>query len=715
MAQPDRLEWFQERTTNGTFGQPAAYSSKWWTLLTIEKDMRAVELSLSFLIPCLAFCGMAKGEVTRCQITHREPFAEGKSMGERGPYERWRGTVHFSLDPMLDANQAIVDLELAPRNAQGRVEFSADIEMLVPVDRSRANGTLFYEVNNRGNPTAPRIIDGDADHFLLRQGFVFVSSGWIAEVLPGNGRLTMTAPEARFAEQPLRGIVRSEVVVDRPVPRASIAHRANIGSYRPAQKSFSDATLAARQRELDPRQIVPRDQWRLVVSEVVADGRTGQLPLIELEVEGGLKPGWIYELIYEAEGAIVQGVGMAGIRDLVACLKYDTSQTNPLRRDDGSPLAVRAIGFGTSQSGRLLRQFVYEGFNADEQGRQVFDGVIPHVAGGGLGSFNHRFASPTRTNGQHDEHLFPADYFPFTYGDEKDPFTHRTDGILRRSRGSGTTPKVMHTQSSSEYWHRSGSLVHTDPQAQSDSEIPPEVRIYTFGGTQHGPGSGLPAAKAGGQNPANPADYRPLLRALVVAMDEWIRDGRLPPASVFPRISDHTLVGWRQQESGWPAIPGITYPEVIQQPPFLDRGPDWPTRRIATLELPHIKGSYLVKVPAHGPDGNERGTLMLPAVAVPVATYASWNLRDAPIGAAGELLNLQGSYLPFARTRSERLSVGDPRPALLERYNDYDDYQRQYVAAAQKLLAGRYLLAEDLPRLLALCEKHRHLFSASVK
>jgi hypothetical protein len=520
----------------------------------------------------------------------------------------------------------------------------------------------------------------------------------------------MSAPVATEGGQPIRGVVRNEVVVDRPLPKASISHRAGLGSYRPSKAGLAAASVTMREHEADARQIVSREKFELHTSEVTADGRTGQLPLVELEVEGGLKAGWIYEVIYEAEGPIVQGVGLAGIRDLVSCLKYDTTDRNPLRDSAGRPLVNRALGFGTSQSGRCLRQFVYEGFNADEQGRRVFDGVMPHVAGGGLGSFNHRFASPTRTNGQHEEHSFPADYFPFTYGDERDPLSGKEDGILRRCRELGVVPKVMHTQSSSEYWHRSGSLVHTDPLGTRDAQEPAEVRYYTFGGTQHGPGSGLPAAKGGGQLPSNPADYRPLMRALVVALDAWVKDGKEPPRSVMPRIADKTLVGWKANESGWPGIPGVNYPQVIHQPSLLDRGPLWASQRIAAVEPPTIKKSYVVRVPACGPDGNERGTLNLPAITVPVATYTSWNMRDEGIGAKGELLGLQGGYIPFARTREDREKAGDPRPALLERYRDYSEYEMQYMHAANQLAAQRYLLAEDLPRLKALCQKQRGLF-----
>lgn len=652
-----------------------------------------------------AFLQTASADVVRWEIKSRQPYAEGKPRGAAGPYEEWRGKVHFAIDPNAEANRAIIDLSLAPKNAAGKVEFSADFKMLLPLDRSKANGCVFYEVNNRGNPTAPRIIEAGADDFLCRQGYIVLSSGWIAEVQPGEGKMRLQAPLASHSGEPIRGLVRSEVIVDRPLSRSSLAHRGNQGSYRPSAQGLQTAQLTRREREGDPRQEVSRGQWRLLTTEIAVEGEAGQLPLIELEVTGGLKPGWIYELVYEAEGPLVQGTGLAGIRDIVSALKYESGDKNPLLGADGTPLVQRAIGFGTSQSGRCLRHFLWEGFNADEHSRQVFDGVISHVAGGGLGFFNQRFASPTRTNDQHDEHLFPADYFPFTYGDATDPFTGKTDGILKRSRASRTTPKVFHTQSSSEYWHRSASLVHTDPLAKEDAEIPPEVRIYSFGGTQHGPGNGYPAAQGGGQLVSNPADYTPLMRALVLALDAWIKEGKEPPASVYPRMGDGTLVSWKKNEIGWPAIPDVTYPSVIQQPQALHRGPQWETEKIATIEPPLIRGNYVVKVPAVDQDGNERGTLNLPAITVPIATYTSWNLRNESVGAAGELLALQGGYIPFAATKSAQQDSKDPRPSLAERYGNYGEYERRYREAAERLVARRYLLEEDLPRLKLLCER----------
>lgn len=652
----------------------------------------------------------ARAEVVRLEVTRREPYAEGRSFAEIGPYERWRGRVWFAVDPQAAANRQIVDLELAPRNADGRVEFSADLELLVPSQLERANGTLLYEFNNRGNRTCLNMFNGGADEFLCRWGYIVVWSGWIAEVLPGGERLRLEAPLAYENGKPLRGLVRAEMAPDAPAERLSIAHWPHQGSYPPVQDALHKAVLTWRLREADPRVLIPRAQWRLEQQYIEADGQRGQLPLIELVLAGGFQPGCLYELIYEAEGSLVQGTGFAGVRDLVSCLKYAHDERNPLRLPDGRTVVQRAIGFGTSQSGRALRMFLYDGFNADEQGRQVFDGAMPHVAGGGLGFFNHRFASPTRHNAQHDNHLYPADVFPFAYGEQEDPFTGRREGILSRARASHTVPKVMHTQSSSEYWHRAGSLVHTDPRGEADAELPPEVRIYTFGGTQHGPGSGVPGERAAGQLPPNPADYRPLLRALLVALDQWIRGGTPPPPSRYPRFSEGTLVGWREAESSWQPLPGVRYPGVIHQPAFQDRGPEFLTRRRTTIEPPVQQGTYIVRVPALGPDNNELGCLLVPAVAVPLGTYTSWNLRHRSIGAEQELLSLAGGYIPLPRTAAQREATGDPRLSLEERYGSFDAYRRQFLEVAARMVEERYLLKEDLPRLAQSIEWARALF-----
>lgn len=321
----------------------------------------ARQLAVCLLVAAAAGTARLQAELLRVEIQHREAYAGGRVFGQYGAYEMLRGKVFFAVDPALAANQPIVDLELAPRNAHGRVEFSADLEILAPLDPGKGNGALLYDVNNRGNGTALGQFNSGADEFLARHGFSVVWSGWIAEVAPGGKRLRLEAPLALEAGRPLRGIVRAEMVSNQQAARLSIAQWANQGCYRPTSEGLARATLTWRLREKDPRVGIPRDEWRLEERAVETGSQGGQLPIIDLVLAGGFQPGYIYELVYEAEGSLVQGTGLAGIRDLVAAIKYERGDTNPLRAADGSPAIRYAYAFGTSQSGRLLRQFVYEG------------------------------------------------------------------------------------------------------------------------------------------------------------------------------------------------------------------------------------------------------------------------------------------------------------------------------------------------------------------
>jgi hypothetical protein len=651
------------------------------------------------------------------------------AFGDAGSYERLIGVARFAIDPKNARNRVIADLDLAPRNAEGKVEFESDVFMLAPRDPARGNGAIFYDVNNRGNKVAlgmflrgigdkernnPGSKASAGDGFLFRRGYTVVWCGWIGELLPGEHRLLLRAPRATKGGQPIRGLVRYEMETDKPAESLPLSRRDGHGSYSPTEHGEANGVLTWRLREADPRVPIPREQWRLERMPIptAANGVPGTLGQIRMHLAGGFRPGYIYELIAEAEGPIVQGTGYAATRDLISFLRYDASPRNPLRNSDGKPAINRAHGFGVSQSGRFLRNFLYLGFNVDEANRQVFDGVMPHVAGGGLGFFNHRFAQPTRHNDQHEEHLYPADYFPFTYGGSVDPFSGRTDGILHRlaAEDAKSPPKIMHTQSAAEYWHRSGSLVHTDPLSKKDADIPANVRIYAFGGTQHGPGKD-PPERGNGDNLLNPGDYRPLLRALLDALDAWVRDGTAPPPSRYPRIDEGTLVNWTQADSGFPAIPGVRYPEVIQRPVVLDFGPEFLTRGIITIEPPRIKDHYVVRVPKCGPDGNELGTLLPPEVAVPLATYTGWNLRRREVGAEGELLTLAGSYFPLPRTRAERLTNGDPRASIEERYGSFEKYRQQFAATCEEMVRKRYLLPEDAERLVKSREQQRKRFA----
>jgi hypothetical protein len=686
----------------------------------VPRLISAVAVLVVVLLPC-----GARAELIALDIRKREPFAGGAEFGKTGPYEKIVAVARFAVDPNHVRNRPIVDLALAPRNGQGLVEFEADVCILAPKDPARGNGALLYDVNNRGNKLALRFFNsapGSNDPstrahagngFLFRRGYTVVWCGWIGELLPGGGRLLLRAPVATERGKPIRGVVRYEMSTDRPADSLPLSRREGHGCYPPTQRGEAHGVLTWRMREADPRVVVPRGQWSLERRPVppVKRGVAGTLGQIRLRVQGGFRPGYLYELACEAEGPIVQGLGFAATRDLLSFLRYDCSLRNPLRTADGKPAVRRVHGFGVSQSGRFLRNFLYLGFNVDEAKRKVFDGVMPHVAGGGLGFFNHRFAQPGRFNGQHEDHLYPTDCFPFTYGDEIDPFTRRKDGILHRLAAEDPRflPKVMHTQGAAEYWHRSGSLVHTDPLGKRDAVVPDNVRIYTFGGTQHGPAAD-PPSRGIADNLLNPADYRPYLRGLLDALDDWVAHGKAPPPSVYPRIDRGTLVDWRQQNTGFPALPGVRYPEVIQAPSCLDYGPFFASRGIITIEPPRKRGDYIVRVPKSGLDGNDWGTLLPPEVAVPLATYTGWNLRRREFGAEAMLAGLMGSYIPFPRNRAERRAMGDPRLSLAERYGSFEEYRKQFVAGCAKLVKQGYLLKEDADRLAAGREKYRGLF-----
>jgi hypothetical protein len=641
----------------------------------------------------------AAAELVRWEITSRTPYANGQKFGDVGAYEQIVGKVHYALDPAAKANEDIIDLTRAPRNAAGQVEFWSDLFILTPADPQRANGALLYDVNNRGNKLALGFFNkGDpGDGFLMRHGFTVVWSGWDGELLPGNDRLRLSPPIAKAGDKPITGLVRCEMNPGSAIQR-TVINWDNHGAYRPTAAGLQTATLTVRERPDAPRQPIAREQFTIHVTEVPSDSPS-QLPKVELELPAGLKPGFIYELIYEAQDPLVHGVCFASVRDLIAALKHGGGAGHPFPKTT-KPLFTRALGFGVSQSGRFLREYLQSGFNADEQGRIVFEGLMPHVAGGGLGSFNHRFAQPTRHVNQHDHHDYPGDRFPFTYETQTDPLSGRTDGILQRAVASQTAPLIMHTQSAGEYYTRSGSLVHTDPLGEKDAQLPDTVRVYAFGGTQHGP-AGWPPSKGAGKYFNNPGDYKPLLRALILALDRWVAARQTPPPSVYPHLADGTLVKLADAQKAFVRIPGVEFPTIMQQPPFLDLGPRWYSDRIVDQQPPRQRGMYLARVPLPGKDGNETaGTLLPPDVAVPLGTHTGWNLRRADVGAENDLVSLGGAYIPFTLTRKQRELTGDPRASLEERYGSWRGYIDQLEARCRDMAKQGYLLADDIPSII---------------
>lgn len=646
---------------------------------------------------------MAK--VTKLEIESRSVYQNGKKFGDIGTYEQLKGRVYFEIDPMLALNQAVVDVQLAKRNQAGLVEFSADIVLLIPTDRSKLNGSLIYEFNNRGGMLLP-YVDAETDA-LFSRGFVVVSTGWIGELLPIGNKLRLCVPTAYEAEKEIVGKIRTEIIGQKNKQRLNINGDGH-GAYEPTGRGYKMATLTKRMRESDPRTIISPTDFYLETNWDAYECERNGLPEVELVLPDSFEANFIYELVYEAKNPIIQGLGFVGVRDIISFLRYEKIEENPLMDWNNTPFIQQTISFGISQSGRALRMFLYEGFNEDEAGRIVFDGAVPMVAGAGMGFFNHRFASPTRFSTQRESHLFPADVFPFTYGESTDIFSGKTDALLAKAKAKKVLPKVMHIQSSAEYWHRCASLMHTDPSGEKDAMIPDNVRIYSIVG-QHGSGNGIPKDKMAGTIAINHTNYSPFVRSLMVAMDDWIRNEKTPPESVYPRFENNTITSFENCAIDWQSIPNVTYPKVIQQAYTADFGADFATTKFITQHPPIVQKLYPVLASKLDADNNEVGMLEIPSVAVPTGTYTGWNLRTSTMGSAGDLLRLTGGYIPFAKTKKERMKTGDPRLSIQERYKNYEAYLAAYKIVTMDLVKSGYLLEEEVKGILELGEKNRGL------
>ena len=663
-----------------------------------------MQLKITFLLLCSFLFLQLTAEVTRLDIHSKSPYQNGKQFGAIGTYEMLQGKVYFEIDPLAAINQAVVDVQLAKRLENGKVAFSTDISLLVPTDRSKINGSLIYEFNNRGGMLLPYV---DAEtNALFSRGFVFVSTGWIGELLPAGDKLRLSAPIAYEAEKEIVGKIRVEIIGQKGKQRLNV-NGGGHGAYEPTGRGYKTATLTKRMRATDPRTIIASDKFFIESSWTDYSCERDGLPKVELVMADSFEANYIYELIYEAKNPIVQGLGFAGVRDIISFLRYEKVAENPLIDFNNKLFIDRTISFGISQSGRAIRMFIYEGFNEDEKGRQVFDGAMPMVAGAGMGFFNHRFASPTRFSTQRESHLFPADFFPFTYGDRKDALTGKTDGILRKASSKKVVPKIMHLQSSAEYWHRCAALMHIDPFEQKDVVLPINVRVYSIVG-QHGSGTGIPADKKAGTLAINHNNYSPFVRSLIVALDDWISQDKTPPPSVYPTFKNGTLVSFKESGNDW-KIPKVSYPKVIQQAYTADFGNDFETNKEITQHPPIIQATYPIFVAKLDTNNNEMGMLKHPAVSVPTGTYTGWNLRTKEMGAAGDLLRLTGGYIPFTKTKKNRMNTGDKRLSIKERYKNFQTYLVAYEEATLELFKKGYLLEEELTGIKALAKKNSQL------
>ncbi len=658
---------------------------------------------------------MSRNQV-RLELAQCEPFAGGMSFGDRGPYERLLGKAHFAIDPHEPNLPFICDLDLAPCNADGLVEFSATLDIVKPVDLGRGNRRVLYEFSNRGRRAAITGLNYGAgndmrspkyagDGFLMREGYSIVWSGWQGDLIDRGDNVIADVPFAQRNGAQLRGKVRQEFSTIAPGVLAMGLSAGAEGGENVQPYPVIDpatATLTVREREADPRVPLDRAEWEFATAVARDGGKIEVTPSNEdLYIHGGFKPGWIYELIYETEGSRLVGLGFLGVRDLLSMLRYEQSDStgalNPL-----AGAVDKAYATGTSLSGRVIREYVYEGWNQDAQGRQIFEGVHTHTGSGRL-LHNIRFSQVGRYPRQHEEHQWPAEYYPFTFATVPDPFSNKVDGLWKRP---ATDPLVIHTHTEGDYWNRHVSLTHTDCRDGSDLDLPENTRMYHMTGAPH---MARPVKDPIwiGQLTPNDMSAAPYRRAAMVLLDRWATDGTPPPPSLVPRASDGTMVSASEALARYPQIPGVQVPSFgTSRLPRYDYGPEFDSRGIISEFPPKpVPGQeYPLLVPQIDADGNTLAGLRYPDVDVPLGTYNGWSLRKAGY-AEGEQFWNTGSFVPFARTRAERLACGDPRPSLEERCASHADYVEAVRRAAEARVAEGLLLREDAERMVAAAQE----------
>ncbi len=664
--------------------------------------LRRVILNYSLLVFLLINFSL-HARVTRVEISSRRDVLGGKSFGEVGAYERIVGRVYFSIRVANPHNQRIVDLALAENLKDGEVEFSADFVCVRPKDSKKGNGSLLLEVPNRGHPRILSLVDGgdedlskDAgDAWFLRNGFTVVSLGWQWDAV-GAEALKIYAPIAKEDGKAITGLLRGDFMLPKAMDDVPLGHYfvGQVGGleYPVSAPHDSRNTLTVRDTREGQRTTIPRNEWefaRTLDGKLVPSSR-------HIHLKGGFQPGKIYEYVYAVSDPVVAGCAFAAIRDFASYAKRATDAVTP---------AARVYGEGISQNGRFLRDFLYQGFNADEDGRMALDGVLAHVAGAGRGSFNYRFAQPSRDAQPTSSIFFPTDIFPFTDQPETDPVSGETSGLLDRAAKDKVVPKIFFSNTSYEYWGRAAALIHVSADGKRDADVSEKVRIYHFTGLQHYSGPFPPArgeADTMGQLPQSPLPVRYFWRSMISNMDAWVRNDTSPPASRYPKISDQTLVPL--EELAFPAIPGVNRPREANAAYHMEYGPKF-AHGIFETQPPKAGAAFPVLVPRVDEDGNERAGVRLPELTVPLATYTGWSLRDSSIGASEQRCAFVGSYVPFARTAEERKRSRDPRKSIAERYAGREEYMGRYTKALDELVGQRWILPEDRSAMLQAGER----------
>ena len=678
----------------------------------------AAIISLLMPLTCAA-------RLTQLVITQSAPLAAGVSWGNTGPYEKLMGVAHFAVDPNDPLNAVIVDLDKAPRNSSGMVEFSTQVMIVKPVDMSLSNHKIFYRVNNRGNDglvAAQTVAQVGANDIFLKMGYTIVDAGWEGDVIPTATKLVAMLPIATHPDgSPITGTMRYEYS-DRNIPLAgaftlNLEGTAGFRSYETADTNTAHSTLTVRDNVSGSKTLIASNQWAFGTCP------TGQASLVPTTTDVCLFAGFVnnklYEIIYPAKNPTVMALGHATTRDFASFLRYqmqdDVGTANPL-----GPGIRRIYADGGSQTAGYLRDFIYLGFNEDEAHRRAFDGIMPEYGGTDRVFINVRFADPNTWSDEDDRHNFlQSSYPPFTYGVTTDPISRIRDGVMHRP---ATDPLVFQTDSGSELWQLRGSLNVANGESNPDPPLPPNVRLYLNSSMAHGyRTSGLtvsgvvgPGANVLCGNPTPSVSTAESVRALLVAMDQWADQGIEPPPSNYPHLGEQgesegedegaTLVTLDEARASFPTIPGVTYPTVMNQYELLDFGPEFgQTGGILTLQPPSLGASYSMFVPKPDKDGLDIAGIRPMQIRVPLGTTMAWNVRAR--GHRGpDLCGLTGSYIPFAQTKAERLASGDSRLSLEERYEDHEGFVRAVRKAAHQLVGERFLLQVDADAFISAAE-----------
>jgi hypothetical protein len=660
-------------------------------------------LRTTVLALALALVGtvQARAEVVRVDVERHEPFAGGRAFGSAGAYELLSGRVFFAVDPTAAPNARIADILLAPRDERGRVQFSSDFVVLRPVSAERARPSVLLEVINRGNSDGryffyggtrglgfrlPELKDQSVgDAFAFEHGFTLAFLGW--ETDPANGTMSLHAPNVDVS-----GPVRGSVITSQDDAKTRTFSFASPNGACPTDATQPQRLLTVRSRFDETGTRLATSAWNFTTE---TDRDSGKVSCA-FALHDAVVPNRLYEVTYRGGKTAVAGLSFAAFRDFASYLKHG---------DTASPFyaayAPRVLGFGYSQSARYLRTFLYEGFNADERGRIAFDGMLISSAGAGRGSFDQRYAMPGEAGTSVGSDLRPTDVFPFSDGDETDPLTNEHGSLLGRAYASKTVPKIETTMSSTEFWARFASLAYVSIDGKTELPLDPSARLYFFAGTPHGSGAFPPQKTVRGttyDNDVNFAWAGPGLRALLLDLDAWVASGTAPPPSVYPHLA-HDLVP--RAAVAFPAIPGVAFPAYAPLTWRMNFGPRFASLGIADDEPPQLGAPYDTLVPRVDADGNDVGGIALPFLAVPVGTYTGWNDGRDALPSLDILSGLFGSFVPFAKTASERAATGDPRLSLAERYGSRAAYLDATRAAARALVARRLMVESDVESTVA--------------